>query len=731
MNHLFRTAFCSLVALSTFAGPAVKSKAPHSFSKGQEPKIEKQIKDPEILDLSLSATSSDLPYFIGTFSAPSDGISIFFYDHTGYNTFGGSNEYLVYFDASVPTKTQAPQISGTVNFGFTPNWGVVYGTTGYVVASGDTYIGYFDASLPQSGQIPTQIGTITTLANTSFIALHGTTCFVSLQNQTIGYFDASLAAKGITPTINGSFSAVGNLSVIDFSEDIGYVLTRAGATRRVSYFDASLPAKGQIPQVIGTFSIPFVAGYLAITPNGQNGYISFPGSNMIGYFDPTLPSSGGTPSIIGTFSALAPFPLAIAFNGDYGYVGCPPPDTIGYFDATVPVTTGTPSISGTFFADYPNGIAFYEDTGYTPSRFGMINYFFAPLAPSSGFPEIPGNAGVVASMFNQLNGNTNTPLQTIIADVAGLTGDAQIQALNDLAPQFKILQYTTEKLDLLLHKELDGSLYCRKKGTTPFVIAGYDHLHQDSKGPYTGYSVDNYYQMVGVTGDISCVKVLSGLGASESYVSEHPGKGNADYTTVWGTLGLASHHKKWSYGVSGLFGYSFINAERKIEFLDVEAHTSHGAWNVSADARVAYQTSWGTVSILPYDNVGYLYGYENSYHEHGAGAADLSVKNEHISVFRNSLGIMFDAPKDSNVKFFLDGAWVYEHYFSSNKYDGAFIGTDVFGSFEQTVPTQNYGRVNAGVFGTHKGFEWKLAYTGLFGEKLQDNAASVKFAYRF
>ncbi len=82
-------------------------------------------------------------------------------------------------------------------------------------------------------------------------------------------------------------------------------------------------------------------------------------------------------------------------------------------------------------------------------------------------------------------------------------------------------------------------------------------------------------------------------------------------------------------------------------------------------------------------------------------------------------------------KVFADAAWVYEHYLNNNTYYGAFSGTDVYGGFVQTKPSENYGRIHTGFKGIYQSLEWQLAYTGLFAQKFSENSGSIKLGYKF
>jgi outer membrane autotransporter protein len=263
------------------------------------------------------------------------------------------------------------------------------------------------------------------------------------------------------------------------------------------------------------------------------------------------------------------------------------------------------------------------------------------------------------------------------------------------------------------------------------VIAGYDHFSQKNSPLYTGYNIDNFYQFIGLNYNFKTVNTMGAFGVSESYMKLHPSLNKANYTSFWGVLGVSKKVHRWQFGLDGLYGYSFLNTNRYIDFLQAQAKSSHGAWTLSFDGKVSYKLEDDNFSFNPYDNISYVYGKENSYLENQAPGANQSVKDERISVIRNALGFMFEAPKDTWFKLFFDAAWVYDYYINSSSYLSAFEGTFVFGSYKQLTPTKNYARVHTGFDGNYHDFTWKLAYTGLYGQKLSDNAVTLDLGYKF
>jgi len=338
---------------------------------------------------------------------------------------------------------------------------------------------------------------------------------------------------------------------------------------------------------------------------------------------------------------------------------------------------------------------------------------------------------MVAKVLTPLAGHATPALNRTYQIIAAEEAPVQIDQTLQLAPRYKIIQYSLEKLDLLLHKEMESEMYSCKKGTVPFVTAGYDRLQQDENNFYNGYTVDSYYQMLGTTHDYKGIKWFAALATAESYMTVTPYKSHASYTTVYGSLGGAHKHKRWHYGLNGLYGYSFLTTKKNIPFLNETAKTSHGAWTASADAKLSYKKKNGNGLIMPYESIGYIYGYENAYNEHGAPGANLHVHGEKLSQLRNNLGLYVDFGLTKYMKLFGDGSWVFEYYFNNNSYKANFIGSPLVGVFKQTLPARSYGRAIAGLEYHRKGFELKLTYNGLFGTRFAENGGSLHISQKY
>jgi hypothetical protein len=587
--------------------------------------------------------------------------------------------FIAYYDLSNPS---SPVLNGTVQANPAGSNGVntilCSGTTAYVLTNNPVSLALFNTS---SGS-PSFLGSISlgTLSGNSenTMLLNGTTIYANEKQ------DALISVVQVGP---GTATFVGNLANNYYSGPMslsGSTLYTAGSNHitlenEISYFNASIPGKLTL---LGNVNCPISPSYI---------------------------SSSGTTTMFGAY------------------------DTVAMYDTTNPhpIFIGTASTDQSGYIGYLPGTVGYALNGN--DHIAIIAYGIPPVPPTPPAPplNIGGNGGSMYSAGKEISGNCPQDTQDYIDFNNNLPSDQQPAGWSQAAPVFKILQFTQEKLDLLLQKELDYTLYCKRVGTTPYLIVGYDNLNQQTFRSYNGYNTDNFYQMFGFTHNFNKFKGLVGMGVAESYVKTRPLPGRASYTTVYGTLGLSHFTNHFKFGLKSLFGYSFIEASRHMNLWGHTPKTSHGSWNISFDGRVSYTFNAKKIDIMPYESLAYLYGHENQYHEHGGLGANLSVKGENISVIRNALGVSLTMPNDVFSQFFIDAAWVYDHYFNTNKYHTAFLGTDVYTTVQQTIPTQNYGRINTGIMGSHNNWDWKVSYNGLYGKRLTDNGVSIKTSYRF
>jgi hypothetical protein len=375
-----------------------------------------------------------------------------------------------------------------------------------------------------------------------------------------------------------------------------------------------------------------------------------------------------------------------------------------------------------------------------------------PVNPTVENHHFLGLAGQTEHLMQKLFASPNPPASTVgIYDneIENQSYNEQKKRYMQLSPQFKVVQYSLEKLDLLLHREIDRFLVVSRVGfdeildkelpekfrredkAQEFFIIGYDDLKQGKHHGYVGYNNESFYQMYGVTHNFDSARILGGIAASESYMKLYPTHSKASYNTVWLTLGASKSTEHWIFSGNALFGYGFIKTRRFVDCIKETARSNHGIWSLSGEFKVAYLHDVGKVKLMPYDNLSYLYGQENNYHERGTSGDNFMVNGENLSAIRNELGLHLKGPRHRALHTFADGAWVFDYYLNDNAYRAAFEGSSIYGSFSQAVPSKNYGRVRAGFQGEHKKVLWQLAYTGLYGIKFAESSLSVDVGYEF
>lgn len=706
---------------------------------------------------------------------------------TTYTSSGNLNGTVFFYSAVAPYS-----LSGSVGVGIEPYAITIAGTTAYVYNDAKDTINLIDINQRRL------VGTITYppygQSSTNPMAIDGNfglagsqdsakaTLFDTRTNQIVRSFDTPGNVRVLGCALQGSLAGLGsdnqiflyNTSTGAFlgsvsSPGLNFGLAINGTLgiavgNLVTFFNT------ETRQILGTVNPGSAPRGVDIS--GTTCVVCARGSDRIVFYDTTT----RTPK--GTFSVNQPYMVSLTGNtgvvssslnqGLVTFIETNPPQITGSLTLPLPSfwtdSNGTVAIISTgqginipalTFVDVTNksvlgtvsSIPSTWGCGITESRAfaGWGNSTIQTFLLYPPLVNVAGNAGVSSDLINELVlSNTATPaIQDVYNDLSGMSALMQTANLNLYNPAYKTIQYSLEKLDLLIHKELESVLYGAQEGLVPFIMAGYDHLKQDRVSPYAGYDIDSYYQFLGLSYDWGAMKYLAAVGASESYMSldslndylkadlpsEYYRTNKASYNTVYGTLGISGHHKRWQYGLDALYGYSFIHTKRALQNATASSH--HGAWDLSFDAKLSYKMKKRLYTLMPYDSVGYLYGHENEYTESGASGLDMKVKNENISVIRNALGLAFDTANSEAIKFFVDGSWVYDLYKNSQGYKAAFINTELYGTYHQTIPSRNYGRVHTGFKGVHKDFDWRVAYTGLFGKHFQENSVSVKFAYKF
>lgn len=609
------------------------------------------------------------------------------------------NNYISVFNAGPGTLT----FLGSISTGLSPRTPAFFGTTCAVPCLSSSELRIYSIS----DATITQTGTISCYGAPNFALTNGIDWIASTSaDNRIDYFNPftqqitssiQLAARPYCQAFNGTFGAAGT------------------SDHKITFVNTSTN------QITGSLSVQSTPQEMS--SSGKIGIASLSNSNQAVLFDLESQQELATLNVgLNPSKNAIDGNYAIVVNGD---------KTVSVINVEKKLVTETLSFPASIGGVTLNGTQAYVVMNPSTGS-ATVEGFYINTHEEWISTEGSGQGAEVGRVMNAIYKQPSTPQVTndAITEMGLLPSNQQIRVRNSFPPRFKVIQFAQEKLDLLLHKQLDTTLYGSQEGSSVFILGGYDNFNQNSSPSYSGYNVDNFYQMLGGTKDWGSMKWLAALGASESYMSLKE-SAKASYNTVWGSLGVSSGHKRWIYGLDGLFGYSFIDAQRHVLLLEQTARTNHGMWNLSFDAKVGYKWGYKSWEVMPYDTLGYIYGQENSYTEHGTSGDNQHVKDEHISVLRNSLGFSIKPLEKKKICLFLDGAWVYEYYCGNNNYKAAFAGTSVYGIYGNTIPARNYGRVHTGLLGSYKKLDWNLAFTGLYGKRLSDNAVSVNFIYKF
>jgi hypothetical protein len=396
------------------------------------------------------------------------------------------------------------------------------------------------------------------------------------------------------------------------------------------------------------------------------------------------------------------------------------------FPDVITFTGGTTSISDFNIKSY-----YHVELlpGINPNSYDLA-VSFSSLQPN----EYPGNAGVVAQDLAGKNGYGSLDMQEYIDAILRLDFDRQEQVLLELCPQFKLIQYSLEKLMFTQEDYYARKLYEFSKGLKPFFDVGFNQYAQkgysDPGYGFNSYHINSWTQNLGFTYGTDHGNLLLGLGAIESYFTflNYPAK--ARYNTAIAEAGYLGRYKGFEGGIDFLASYTKIKSRRDITYFDLVAKNKHSAWNASTTLDLGYKISSKRFHFKPYDKVGYIFGQESHDKESGAGVLNLDMQTEKLSLLRNTLGFNTDYTL-SHFTTFLDVAYVYETIFSSLRYKGSFVGTPGVMDFYATFQNHNFYKIAGGLSFNKDGFEMDITYQALASKKFLEQSAQIAFSKKF
>lgn len=292
---------------------------------------------------------------------------------------------------------------------------------------------------------------------------------------------------------------------------------------------------------------------------------------------------------------------------------------------------------------------------------------------------------------------------------------------------FKSVQYTEEKLDFLIHKELEDGLYDFKQGLKVSLPFGYDHQMQSQKKQKIGFETDSFYQLLGLSYLSHKNRNMAGLGFTESYLSLDPINGRAKFPTVWFFLGSSYIGEKTAIGADLLISYGWIDGKRKNDFEKLK--TDHGIYNTSIDLKGLYKIAKGRYVTFPYFNLGAFYSHKNTYQESSQYSVYTQIKNENLLALRGQIGLKLETKESSVLRAFSAIGWLVDYYcFSTFRIKSS---TQDQTCLKTCGHSTNFGLVEMGIKTETNHFFWKIGYRGLFGKNFSQNDLNLNIEYTF
>lgn len=361
----------------------------------------------------------------------------------------------------------------------------------------------------------------------------------------------------------------------------------------------------------------------------------------------------------------------------------------------------------------------------------VLSVEFPSTIPSP--PSYITNPSIAAMVdtLNTLDGHCPEDLQGIINQIIALPQNEIYQVVGELLPYLKKAQFLFEKLDLAIGEDLRDRLYEKVDHTSPFMMVGYNYIHEKKDPYYVGYNSNSYYEFFGTTFGPKKIRGQAAIGFGQIFMNVVPKtSGGAAYSAYLSGGGVAN--LKWfSVGVDFLASVARMNAWRNISYFDLKAKDKRNLWNFSYTGKGECHLLQKRALLDVYTEIGQNLGKESPYLETGASGANLYVCKERINVFRTSVGLKLATEIQKPLSFFLDGAYVYDKYRNNQSFYTAFRGTNVFTKITDIFPPHNLIRIKTGLSFNYKDLRAGVSYTGIFGKKFTQNNANLDFKINF
>lgn len=261
------------------------------------------------------------------------------------------------------------------------------------------------------------------------------------------------------------------------------------------------------------------------------------------------------------------------------------------------------------------------------------------------------NAGVA---LDSLGAGATGTLSTFISALDGYTTTGQVEtALASATPEVDnsatqgVYLNSAQTFDLISNR-LDDVRYGRSgvSAGDPAVtrnvwMQGFGaSAHQGLRDQVTGYTADSYGMAVGAD---KAMDDRMRLGLSLNYantnVNSHGGVKGTDIDTY--QLNLYGTRDYGAYFAEGLAGFAWnrYDSTRYIPAASAKANANFDGQTYMARVSAGYHQLWRGFDITPKATLTYAHVHMEDYTETGAGALNLSVKNDDVNVLEPRVGV--------------------------------------------------------------------------------------------
>lgn len=252
--------------------------------------------------------------------------------------------------------------------------------------------------------------------------------------------------------------------------------------------------------------------------------------------------------------------------------------------------------------------------------------------------------------------------------------------------------------------------------------------HANSLGTFFGFDKEYLNRLyVGFGGGYTFTNLNWQSGVGKGFINSY--------------YGLAYALYKGSYWyVEGEFmgGYNHYHANRNIRFADVQSRATHSnsGYTLAGELGAGLLFTVSKVLIQPFWNVDYIYLYQTSFDEKGAGSLNLGVADKQVAIARSELGLSFSHCYTFSTVYIapqLKLSWIYERQLETPDFHVHYLEDDLHFIVEGMKPQRSL--LSPGIGFTSSFLEGSLNfnafYNGEFGSNFWDQRVSVQIGYNW